>query len=100
MSDAHEERRHQRRERDRLDDDDDNDDDNDDDDDDNDDDDADDDDDRCDRAPERGGGARVSGEGGARAAGLHRVPLPGPAQQVRGAAPQDARAQQGVPGQL
>ena len=41
----------------------------------------------------------MSGEGGARLAGVHRHPLPGDAQQVRGAPPQDAGAQQGLSGQ-
>ena len=41
----------------------------------------------------------MSGEGGARAAGVHRDPLPGDAQQVRGAPPPDAGTQQGLSGQ-
>ena len=37
-----------------------------------------------------GGCERLPGEGGSRAAGVHGVPLPRHAQQVRGAPAQDA----------
>jgi len=53
---------------------------------------------RCEWAEEPRCSARMSGEGGARAAGVHRDPLPGDAQQVRGAPPPDAGTQQGLPG--
>lgn len=55
---------------------------------------------RCEWAEEPGCSARMSGEGGACPAGVHRHPLPRDAQQVRGASPQDAGAQQGLSGQL